>query len=86
MTKSQYGPDGIRAVFFDLGKVILDFSHQHIVDSLLSQTSPADRRPGPLFDHLFDPKKGLCNLYDEGGITSREFYEDINARFGLGVS
>jgi FMN phosphatase YigB (HAD superfamily) len=34
---------------------------------------------------LFDAADGLCNLYDEGGISSRGFYEEINRRFPLGV-
>ena len=86
MEQARSGMDGIRAVFFDLGKVILDFSHQRIVDSLLSKARPEDRRPAELFDHLFDLKYGLCNLYDEGGISSRDFYNNLNSRFGLGVT
>lgn len=75
----------IKAVFFDLGKVILSFSHQDIVDRLLSRAEPASRRPAELFEYLFDSNEGLCNLYDEGMVTSREFHGMIDARFGLGV-
>ncbi|MBI5190346.1 MAG: HAD-IA family hydrolase [Nitrospirae bacterium] len=75
----------IRAVFFDLGKVILSFSHDDIVGRLLSATPPADRRPDELFRFLFDSRDGLCNLYDEGAVSSEEFFGRIDGRFGLGV-
>jgi len=78
--------NGIKAVFFDLGKVILKFNHQEIVDRLFSRARPEDRRPEGLFEYLFDAKDGLCNLYDEGGITSRDFYSEIDSRFRLGAA
>ena len=78
--------NGIKAVFFDLGKVMLGFDHQEIVKRLLSRRMPDERRAGELFDCLFDHETGLCSLYDTGGISSREFYGEIDRRFGLGVS
>lgn len=75
----------IKAVFFDLGKVILKFSHEDIIGRLLSNAGPGARRPEELFSYLFDMKDGLCNLYDEGMISSEGFYSEINARFPLGV-
>jgi len=77
--------EDIKVVFFDLGKVILKFSHQDIVDRLLSHADPDGRRPDELFTFLFDMKEGLCNLYDEGNISSRDFYAEIDRRFTLGV-
>ncbi len=75
----------IKAVFFDLGKVLLRFSHENIIERLLTHTPPGDRRPAEMFEFLFDMKDGLCNLYDEGNISSRDFYSEIDRRFGLGV-
>jgi FMN phosphatase YigB (HAD superfamily) len=80
------GQNGIKAVFFDLGKVMLRFDHGEIVDRLLSRTRPEDRRPDELFGFLFDMDEGLCNLYDEGKVSSREFYGAIDRRFGLSMS
>lgn len=76
---------GIKVVFFDLGKVLLNFSHENIIERLLTHTRPEDRRPGELFRFLFDMERGLCNLYDEGNISSLDFYAGIDRRFGLGV-
>lgn len=76
-------PVGIKVVYFDLGKVLLRFDHQELVGRLLSRTAPWTRRPGELFKALFDLNDGLCNLYDEGKISSRGFYEEINRRFDI---
>lgn len=75
----------IKAVFFDLGKVILRFRHEDIVERLLSRAEPATRRPEELHRYLFDMKDGLCNLYDEGLISSEGFYAEIDSRFSLNV-
>ncbi len=74
----------IRAVFFDLGKVILNFDHQELVDRLLSKREDADSIRPAFFDFLFDETKGICNLYDAGNVSSQEFYEAIEGRFPLG--
>jgi len=75
----------IKAVFFDLGKVLLRFRHEEIVSRLLSAADDADDKADGLFDFLFDSRSGLCNLYDEGNISSEDFYAEIDRRFGLGV-
>jgi HAD superfamily hydrolase (TIGR01509 family) len=75
-------PGKIKVVYFDLGKVLLKFDHKEIVERLQSRMEPGMRRPSELFEFLFDEHDGLCNLYDEGNITSRAFYEEIDRRFG----
>ncbi|HEX9860690.1 MAG TPA: HAD family phosphatase [Nitrospirota bacterium] len=75
----------IKAVFFDLGKVILSFSHDDIVGRLLSCADPDSRRPDELHRYLFDMEDGLCNLYDAGLISSEDFYKEIDSRFNTGV-
>lgn len=75
----------IKAVFFDLGKVILSFSHDDIVERLLSSAEPDGRRPEELHRYLFDMDEGLCNRYDAGLISSEDFYREIDSRFGTGV-
>jgi glucose-1-phosphatase len=74
----------IRAVFFDLGKVILNFNHQDLVDRLLSKRNDADSVRPAFFEFLFDDTDGLCNLYDAGAVSSAEFYAKMDARFPLG--
>lgn len=76
-------PDEIKAVFFDLGKVLLDFRHEELVGRLLSRSLDRDSKAPELFRFLFDRDSGLCNLYDEGRISSEDFYGEIDARFSL---
>lgn len=75
----------IKAVFFDLGKVLLQFDHNDIIRRLLSRTSLEGGRAEGLFRFLFDAKEGLCNRYDEGTISSRDFFLEIDTMFGLGM-
>ena len=75
----------IKAVFFDLGKVLLDFRHEELVERLLSRSEDREQKAPGLFRFLFDRESGLCNLYDEGRIRSEEFYRDIDDRFALGA-
>ena len=76
-------PKKIKAVFFDLGKVLLDFRHEEIVGRLLARSSDREAKAPDLFRFLFDRDEGLCNLYDEGRISSADFYREIDARFSL---
>ena len=75
----------IKAVFFDLGKVLLQFDHNDIVRRLLSRTSLEGGRAEGLFRFLFDSKEGLCNRYDEGTISSGDFFHEIDTMFTLGM-
>ena len=76
----------ITTVFFDLGKVLLSFSHENLVERLLSKRDVCTETSAALFIFLFDAADGLCNLYDEGLISSRDFYGSIDARFPLNAS
>ena len=76
-------PREIKAVFFDLGKVLLDFSHEELVGRLLSKSLDREGKAPALYRFLFDRDEGLCNLYDEGRISSEDFYREIDARFSL---
>ncbi len=77
---------GIKAVFFDLGKVLLLFNHENIVKRLLSKADADGDTETALFTFLFDAKSGICNLYDEGLVSSQDFYREINSRFPLNAS
>jgi glucose-1-phosphatase len=76
----------IKTVFFDLGKVLLSFNHGNLVERLLSKSDAGPETATGLFAFLFDATDGLCNLYDEGLISSRDFYNKINASFPLNAS
>ena len=78
--------NGIKAVFFDLGKVLLSFDHENIIKRLLSKADADGNMKTALFTFLFDARSGLCNIYDEGLISSVDFYREINSRFPLNAS
>jgi putative hydrolase of the HAD superfamily len=79
--------NGIKAVFFDLGKVILHFSHEDIIDRLTSEAPAANSiMRAALFDYLFDERDGLCNLYDAGRVSSKSFFDRISLRFDMGLT
>jgi len=79
-------PKGIKAVFFDLGQVLLRFSHEDIIDRLSSGSGTmGEPEREAMFGFLFDERDGLCNLYDAGQVGSREFYGGITERFDIGV-
>lgn len=78
-----FEPEDIKAVFFDMGKVLLDFRHEELVGRLLSRSPDREGKAPELFRFLFDRDGGLCNLYDEGRISSEDFYREIDARFSL---
>jgi HAD superfamily hydrolase (TIGR01509 family) len=78
--------NSIKTVFFDLGKVLLSFNHENLVSRLLSKRDADEETSTDLFTFLFDTRDGLCNLYDEGLISSLDFYKNINARFPLNAS
>lgn len=75
----------VKAVFFDLGKVLLQFDHKDIIRRLLSRTSHESGRAEGLFRFLFDSKDGLCNRYDEGTISSRDFFLETDSIFSLAM-
>jgi len=68
----------LEAVFFDLGRVIVDFDYMPAVKNLL-----ASCRPGHVPDlqvlskWLFDPLHGANRAFDTGRLTSEEFYSKL---------
>ncbi|OPX93564.1 MAG: Alpha-D-glucose-1-phosphate phosphatase YihX [Syntrophorhabdus sp. PtaB.Bin006] len=69
---------------FDLGNVILPFEHRQIGAKLYERSR--DRKgltPQRIFDILFDIEKGLINPYEEGLMSSSEFFGGLKNRFEL---
>ncbi|WP_028895458.1 HAD family hydrolase [Syntrophorhabdus aromaticivorans] len=74
----------IKLFVFDLGNVILPFEHRQIGAKLYERSR--DRKnltPQRVFDVLFDMEEGLINRYEEGLMSSSEFFEDLKSRFEL---
>ncbi|MBI5096154.1 MAG: HAD family phosphatase [Nitrospirae bacterium] len=77
----------IRLIIFDLGKVILDFSHFEIAEGLSRYSK--DKRyqgPGNMMEDMFLNGTGVIARYDEGKMTSEEFFSSIKEIFDLNIS
>lgn len=77
----------IEVVLFDLGNVILPFSHFQIAEKLarFARKTPY-QDPSFIFGEIFDLEKGLINPYERGEISSSQFFELLRDRFGLCLS
>ena len=71
---------------FDLGKVILPFEHRQIA-SKLWQRSKNNRKftEEEIFQDLFDLKNGTVNRYEEGLLSSEEFFLEVRKRYNLAL-
>jgi glucose-1-phosphatase len=76
----------IRLFVFDLGNVIVPFEHRQIVVKLL-KTVKDKIVPSPrdFFSFMFDLEQGFVNPYEEGVISSLEFFTTIRDRYGLEI-
>lgn len=74
----------IKLFVFDLGNVILPFEHRQIA-SKLHEFSRIQTRftPADIFKYLFDQEKGLVNPYEEGLMSSHEFFAKLRERYKL---
>ena len=74
----------IKLFVFDLGNVILPFENLQISTKLFEYSKIQDRfTPADLFKYLFDYEKGLVNPYEEGLMTSPEFFAKLQKRYKL---
>lgn len=74
----------IKLFVFDLGNVILPFEHRQIATKLHSRSAnKAALSPEYIFDVMFDFEKGLVNPYEEGLMSSLEFFYELKHRFHL---
>ena len=77
----------IKLIIFDLGKVILDFSHRDIAEGLAPfSAAPGYQDPDNILDHMFNNGAVIVNLYEEGRITSEEFFSYIRETYRLDIS
>jgi len=74
----------IKLFVFDLGNVILPFEHKQIAVKLHEVSRIQNRfSPDDLFKFLFDRDRGLVNPYEEGLMSSTDFFAKIRERYKL---
>ncbi|MBI5192342.1 MAG: HAD family phosphatase [Nitrospirae bacterium] len=77
----------IKLIIFDLGKVILDFSRMDIAKGLAGcSTLIQYQNPDNILAYLFDTGYEIIIQYEEGRITSQEFFKHASEVFGLDMS
>ena len=74
----------IEVILYDLGNVILPFSHFQIAEKL-SRFSQRDefQEPKRLFSYLFDFENGAINGYEIGKVSSLEFFQFLKESLQL---
>jgi len=77
----------IKLFVFDLGNVILPFEHRQIALKLLEKSQEKERFSAhEVFQFMFDMEYGFVNPYEEGRISSREFFAHLQERYRLAMS
>lgn len=71
----------IKAFIFDLGKVLIDFDHSIAAKKA---SSFCNKSPKHIFDFLFNSK--FAGLFEEGRITSIEFFLKVKESISLNLS
>ncbi len=74
----------IKLFVFDLGNVILPFEHRQIATKLHEVSRIQERfTPDDLFKFLFDRDRGLVNPYEEGLMSSMDFFAKLREKYKL---
>ncbi|HYA33016.1 MAG TPA: HAD family phosphatase [Candidatus Bathyarchaeia archaeon] len=74
----------IRLFVFDLGNVILPFEHRQIAVKLHKVSQIPDLfTPDDLFRFLFDRDHGFVNPYEEGCVSSLDFFTKLKDRYKM---
>jgi len=77
----------IDVILFDLGNVILPFSHYQIAEKLSRFTQKKEfQDPQRIFSYLFDFEKGAVNGYEVGKVSSAEFFQSLKDLLHLSIS
>ena len=77
----------IDVILFDLGNVILPFSHYQIAEKLSRFTQKKEfQDPQKIFSYLFDFEKGAVNGYEVGKVSSIEFFQSLKELLHLSIS
>jgi putative hydrolase of the HAD superfamily len=77
----------IEVIFFDLGNVILPFSHYQIAEKLSRFSQKKGfQDPERMFSFLFDFENGMINDLDLGRVSPPEFFRSVKRHLGLSIS
>ena len=68
------------AIFCDLGNVLVNFDHRIAVKKILSRTKKNEE---DIYQLFFD--SGLTKLYEEGKISSQDFFYRVKYSLGLDI-
>ncbi len=77
----------IEVILFDLGNVILPFSHYQIAEKLSRFPQRKEfQDPQKIFSYLFDFEKGAVNGYEVGKVSSIQFFKSLKKYLHLSLS
>ena len=71
----------IKAVVFDLGRVLIDFDHNIAAKKILKHTGKTQQE---IYDFFFDSP--LTALFEEGKISGVDFFKEVKKKLGLRLS
>jgi len=79
--------DPIEVILYDLGNVILPFSHYQIAEKLSRFSQKKEfQDPQRIFAYLFDFRNGAINSYEVGEVSSGEFFKSLKESLDLSIS
>ena len=77
----------IEVILFDLGNVILPFTHYQIAEKLSRFSQRKEfQDPQKIFSYLFDFEKGSVNGYEVGKVSSTQFFGSLKEYLHLTLS
>ncbi len=71
-------PKQIKAVVFDLGRVLIDFDHNIAAKKILRHTEKTQEE---IYSFFFDSP--LTALFEEGKISAADFFKEVKEKLGL---
>jgi putative hydrolase of the HAD superfamily len=81
------GKKVIEVILFDLGNVILSFTHYQIAEKLSRLAQRKEfQDPQKIFSYLFDLQEGIINDFDVGKVTPPNFFQSIKRHLHLSIS
>ena len=81
------GKKVIEVILFDLGNVILPFTHYQIAEKLSRLAQRKEfQDPQKIFSYLFDFQEGIINDFDVGKVTPPNFFQTIKRHLHLSIS
>ena len=79
--------DPIEVILYDLGNVILPFSHYQIAEKLSRFSHKKEfQDPQRIFSYLFDFQNGVINSYEVGEVSSGKFFKSLKESLDLSIS